>query len=101
MGAREFFETLEANAEPDKIVGVEHSYLFDVTGEGRWLVDVRGGRVTVSENPDGPADVTITVGSETFDRIVKGEQNPALAVMTGKIKLEGDTGAALKLQKIF
>jgi putative sterol carrier protein len=34
-------------------------------------------------------------------RIVNGEQNPTTAYMTGKLKIAGDMGAALKLQKLF
>ena len=42
MKAREFFESLEAQADPSKVGGIDHSYLFDVDGEGQWLVVVRG-----------------------------------------------------------
>ena len=34
-------------------------------------------------------------------KIVAGEQNPTSAYMTGKLKLKGDMGAAMKLQKLF
>ena len=34
-------------------------------------------------------------------RIVAGEQNPTSAYMTGKLKIKGDMGAAMKLQKLF
>ena len=102
MSAREFFESLEANAEPERIAGVAHSYLFDILGEGRWLVDVRDGRVTVTEGADGDdADVEFKTSSETFDKIASGRQNPTTAYMTGKLKIDGDIGAALELQKLF
>ena len=34
-------------------------------------------------------------------KIRKGEQNPTTAYMTGKLKIKGDMGAAMKLQKLF
>jgi putative sterol carrier protein len=34
-------------------------------------------------------------------KIVKGEANATTAYMTGKIKVRGDMGAAVKLQKLF
>ena len=49
----------------------------------------------------GEADATITASGETFDKIVAGEQNPTTAYMTGKLKIKGDLGAAMKLQKLF
>ena len=97
---REFFEGLEARVDPSKAAGVTNSYLFDVEGAGQWLVDVDDGRVNVSEG-GGDADVTITTSEDNFMRIVRGEQSPTTAYMTGKIKVKGDMGAAMKLQKLF
>jgi putative sterol carrier protein len=45
--------------------------------------------------------VTISASQEIFEKIVAGEQNPTSAYMTGKLKLKGDMGAAMKLQKLF
>ena len=100
MPAREFFETLEARADPDKIRGIDNTYLFEVAGEGEWVVAIMNGEVHVSEGA-AKADVTISVSSEVFDKIADGTQSPTLAYMTGKIKIRGDTAAALKLQTIF
>ena len=47
------------------------------------------------------ADATITTSSDVFAQIVAGEQNPTTAYMTGKLKIKGDMGAAMKLQKLF
>ena len=79
---------------------MSNSYLFDIEGEGAWLVTVADGAVTVAEG-DGDADATISTSAETFDKIVAGEQNPTTAYMTGKLKIKGDMGAAMKLQKLF
>jgi acyl-CoA dehydrogenase len=34
-------------------------------------------------------------------QIVRGEQNPTSAYMGGKLRVKGDMGAAMKLQKLF
>ena len=100
MAAQEFFDSLESRADPAKLAGVDNSYLFDIDGEGQWLVEVRAGRVTVTPG-SGEADATITTSGETFEKIVAGDQNPTTAYMTGKLKIKGDMGAAMKLQKLF
>jgi putative sterol carrier protein len=100
MAAKDFFESLPGRADADKLAGVSNSYFFDIEGEGQWLVDVRDGGLTVTEGA-GDADVTITTSSEVFADIVAGKQNPTTAYMTGKLKIKGDMGAALKLQKLF
>jgi 2'-5' RNA ligase len=43
----------------------------------------------------------ITIAEDDFDRMVAGELNPMTAFMTGKLKVKGDMGAAMKLQKLF
>jgi putative sterol carrier protein len=100
VSAQEFFDSLETRIDPSKTAGMNNSYLFDIDGAGKWKVDVHDGNVKVTEG-EQPADVTITASEETFDKIVKGEQNATSAYMTGKLKVKGDMGAAMKLQKLF
>jgi putative sterol carrier protein len=100
VAAKDFFDTLASRADASKLAGMSNSYLFDIEGEGEWLVDVRDGAISVTEG-GGEADATIQTGAETFEKIVSGEQNPTTAYMTGKLKIKGDMGAAMKLQKIF
>jgi putative sterol carrier protein len=97
---QDFFANLASRADPAKTAGMTNSYLFDIEGAGRWKVDVDDGTVTVTEG-DGDADATISTSEETFEKIVAGEQNPTSAYMTGKLKIKGDMGAAMKLQKLF
>jgi len=97
---QDFFANLASRADPAKTAGMSNSYLFDIEGAGQWKVDVDDGSVTVTEGP-GDADVTISSSQETFEKIVAGEQNPTSAYMTGKLKIKGDMGAAMKLQKLF
>ena len=46
-------------------------------------------------------DCTLEASAETFSHITADEQNATTAYMTGKLKIKGDMGAAMKLQKIF
>jgi putative sterol carrier protein len=97
---QDFFQNLEARADASKTAGMTNSYVFDIDGAGQWKVDVDDGKVTVTEG-GGDADATISASQETFEKIVAGEQNPTSAYMTGKLKVKGDMGAAMKLQKLF
>jgi putative sterol carrier protein len=97
---REFFETLETRVDASKTAGMNNSYLFDIEGAGKWKVDVSDGKVSVSEGGED-ADAIISTNEETFEQIASGEQNPTSAYMTGKLKVKGDMGAAMKLQKLF
>ena len=101
MSVREFFEGLESRVDPSRTAGMTNTYNFDIEGAGQWTVAVDDGKVDVTEGSAPDADCTITSSEENFERIVEGELNPTSAYMTGKLKVKGDMGAAMKLQKLF
>jgi putative sterol carrier protein len=96
----EFFESLEQRLEPSRLAGLTASYRFDIAGAGSWRVEVRDGVATVSEGTDG-GDCVIRMKDEVFAKLRRGEQNPMTGFMTGKIKVDGDIGLALKLKDLF
>jgi len=98
--AREFFEGLSSRVDASKTAGMNNTYVFEIEGAGTWTVDVRNGQVNVTEGA-GEGDCTIATSEENFEKIVSGEQNPTTAYMSGKLKIRGDMGAAMKLQKLF
>jgi putative sterol carrier protein len=97
---QEFFEGLPGRVTPERIEGMNNTYVFDIEGAGAWTVAIADGSVTVTEGV-GEGDCTFSTSEENFEKIVAGEQNPTTAYMTGKLKIKGDMGAAMKLQKIF
>jgi putative sterol carrier protein len=99
--SRQFFETLESRVDQGKAADLNASYVFEIDGSGTWAVDVDGGHVRVTEGGEADADCKIRANEETFMKIVRREQNPATAYMTGKLKISGDMGTAMKLQKLF
>ena len=97
---QEFFEALPSRVTPDRIEGMNNTYVFDIEGAGVWTVAVADGAITVNEGASD-ADCTFSASEETFEKIASGEQNATTAYMTGKLKIKGDMGAAMKLQKLF
>ena len=98
--SREFFEGLESRLDPSKTAGMTNSYVFEIDGAGTWRVDVDDGTVKVAED-GGDADATIAASEETFQQIASGDLNATTAYMTGKLKVRGDMGAAMKLSRLF
>jgi len=97
--AQEFFDDLKANADPSRATDLTASYRFDIAGVGSWHVDVNAGKVAVGES-DAPADCMIATDEQTFLAVVQNRQSPIAAYMTGKIKVEGDMGLALRLRDL-
>ena len=69
---------------------------FDIEGEGAVMIDSGGARAA-----DDPADVTLSADAETFQSILSGETNSTAAFMTGKLKVDGDMGMAMKLASVL
>jgi putative sterol carrier protein len=74
--------------------GFDGSVKFVISGEGAVMVD--GAGVRAAEDDD-EADVTMTADSDTFQAILAGNLNPTMAFMSGRLKLSGDMGTAMRL----
>jgi putative sterol carrier protein len=97
--ARQFFESLQGRADSSRASDLSASYRFDIEDVGNWYVDVEKGVVTVTESQN-PADCVIATDEPTFLAVVENEQSPMGAFMTGKIRVEGDMGLALRLKDL-
>ena len=98
---QEFFQNLATRADTAKTAGMTNSYVFDIEGAGQWTVEVDDGSGHGDRGRRRRRRTSSRTSQETFEKIVAGEQNPTSAYMTGKLKLKGDMGAAMKLQKLF
>jgi putative sterol carrier protein len=77
----------------DKISGgFDGSAKFVIEGEGAIMIDSTGVRAG-----DEPAEVTLIADKDTFRSILDGEMNPTSAYMSGKLTVEGDLAAAMRL----
>ena len=53
------------------------------------------------DNDNGAADCTVKVSKDDFVAMSTGQLDSMSAFMTGKLKIEGDMGVAMKLQSIL
>lgn len=73
---------------------------IDFGNDNQVYVDGTGEENTVSASNED-ADCVISIKPEDFMALVKGELNPMMAMMTGKVKIKGDMGVAMKLQSLL
>lgn len=87
-------------ADPKGIAKLDATYKFVVTGTGggSWLFRCKD-PVSVSAG-QGDAECTITMNAPDFVLLAKGELNPQMAFMSGRLDVEGDLELALKLGSI-
>ncbi|MGB0959120.1 MAG: SCP2 sterol-binding domain-containing protein [Halocynthiibacter sp.] len=76
--------------------GMDGTAKFTIKDEGSIIIDASGARAG-----DDDADVTLTASADTFQGILSGDVNPTAAFMTGKLKVDGNMGMAMKLGAIL
>ena len=80
---------------------------FNIAGggnqTGQWTVDLKNGSGSVNAGPpaQGKADLTISVKDADFMSMQAGKLNPQSAFMSGKIKIKGNMGLAMKLGTVL
>jgi len=76
--------------------GLGKSVKFDFGDDG--VVRIDGATV---DNQDLPADCVIGVTKDDFEKMGRGELDPTMAFMSGKLKIQGDMSVAMKLQPLL
>jgi putative sterol carrier protein len=89
---------LSKNAEDAKTIGAK--FQINITGEGSWNIDVSptGPKVVAGE---GPADCTLTLAGEDFNKLIENPANGMQLFFAGKLKVAGNQMLAMKLNKLF
>jgi sterol carrier protein 2 len=87
------------------VAKVKGIYQFEIAEDDRvsiWTVDLKNGDGSVMNHASEEAPgCTITMKAADFQDMVTGKLKGQMAFMTGKLKISGNMGMALKLESIF
>lgn len=106
MGAKEILEQkipAKAQANPEVGQSINGIVVFDLAGDGggQWTLDLTKPGGAVTTGADANPKVTLSMKASDFVDMVDGKLNAQMAFLTGKLKVKGDMGAALKLGKLL
>ncbi len=99
----QIFPTMCERFLPDKAQGVDGYIQFDLTGDsgGLYWLNVTGGTCTWGEGQAENPKMTLRAVAEDYMSVISGSTNAMTAFMSGKIKIQGDMGLAMKMQTMF
>jgi len=98
------FESIMALSSPEIVEKTKAVFAFDVTGaeQGKWYLDLKNGSGSAGKGESPlPADATLIMDTKDFVKMFQGKLKPTAAFMTGKLKIRGDMGKAMKLEKLM
>jgi putative sterol carrier protein len=100
----ECFEKIAAGlaAKKDGALEISEIYQFNITGEqaGSWTINCKVGP-SCATGPNDEATCIITIADEDFIGLMTGEKNGMELFGMGRLQVERDIMAAMKLEKLF
>lgn len=99
------FKAVKGAVNADAVKSTSAVFLFTITsdkGEVKYYIDLKNGDGSVgSGDPTTKADVSITMNAKDIVALFSGTLKPMSAFMSGKLKMKGDMGKAMKLEPLL
>jgi putative sterol carrier protein len=100
---KETFDNMPTRFRAEKATGVNATIQHEITGDqgGTWHVLIKDGTCTVTPGPAANPNLTLTMAAQDWLDMVAGKLSGQMAFMSGKLKLKGDMGLAMKIGSMF
>lgn len=87
---------------PELVKKIKGIICYKITGNpsGSWTLDLKNGSGSLEKDSTKKADMTITIKDDDMMDLVSGKLNGQQAFMSGKIKIKGNMGLAMKMDAI-
>ena len=100
---KETFSMMESRFRPDKATGTNATIQYDISGEGggTWNAVIKDAMCKVSEGTAASPSLTLQMSGQDWLDMLSGKASGQMLFMSGKLKLKGDMGLAMKLPSLF
>jgi putative sterol carrier protein len=100
---KEAFDMMPTRFNKEAAKGLNAVYQFDLSGDGggKWNVVINNDACQVHEGAAASPSITISMTAQDYLDMLSGKLNGQVAFMSGKLRIAGDMGLALKMQSLF
>jgi putative sterol carrier protein len=97
------FSTMQSAFLPERAIGVDKTIQFEFSGReaGTWTATVRNGTFAYHQGPAENPNATVSVDSDTWLAILRSELTALDAVMSARLRIQGDMGLMIQFQNWF
>jgi len=87
----------------DLVKKTDSVFCFSLTDQkSEYFLDLKNGTGSCGKGkPSTDADATLSMTADNFNKMFAGQLKPANAFMSGKLKISGNMGKAMKLEKLM
>ena len=103
MTPADTFKYMQEHLNTAAAKGMNAVLQWEISGEhgGTWALHVEDGACKLIEGGVEKPNTLFKLSSEDWMAMATGKLNPINAFMSGKLKVEGDQGLAMKVQSLF
>jgi len=100
---KQAFDMMASRFNKEAAKGLKAVYVFDLSGDGggKWNVSIDNDKCEVKEGPHPSPNITISMTAQDYLDMLSGKLNGQVAFMSGKLRIAGDMGLALRMQSLF
>lgn len=95
-----YFETLEDRFNPDGAKNVDMTFQWEIDGN-HWHAIIENQQMELHVGQSDSATCTLHITGDNFVKMINGDLNEKLAILTRKLKVTGNKLAAGKVRRIF
>ena len=99
----ETFDTLKNGFIAEKAAGTDAVIQWEINGDGGgiWHVAIKDSTCIINRGPAPNPNVTLQLSVQDWLDMHAGKKTRQMLFMTGKLKLKGEMGLAMKLGSLF
>ena len=101
--ADQVFKEMPNYFQSEKAGTTKGNVQFDLSGDngGKWWIKIADGRAEAGQGEVESPNLTLIADAGDYVKIAMGQLDATAAFMSGKLKIKGDMGLAMKMASLF